>query len=51
MRVFRTRGLVWPFLFAPMLLVVWLTSSAGVVEEVAAEVVAQTTTIPTITQR
>ena len=51
MRVFRTRGLVWPFLFAPMLLVVWLTSSAGVVEEVSAEPVAQTTTIPTITQR
>ena len=37
MRVFRTRGLVWPFLFAPMLLVVWLSSSAGVVEEVSAQ--------------
>ena len=37
MRVFRTRGLVWPFLFAFLLLTVWLTSSAGVVEEVSAE--------------
>jgi hypothetical protein len=51
MRVFRTRGLVWPFLFVPMLLVVWLSSSAGVVKEVSAEPVAQTTPIPTITQR